>query len=166
MTLTAKVSATEGSTPAPTGHVTFMSGSTAVGSSSLSADHGTDEATLTTTNLPAKPTQPLTAVYSGDGHYASSTSSVTHYSVQPKPTVSTNLPVTAIRGTSTPTTFNVRLTNPSTGESWTHLVVAIRLKTITAMNAAQVTLAYENTTQVWCSLPLTGYGTVSGTFKG
>jgi hypothetical protein len=166
VTLTASVAATVGSTPAPTGHVTFKSGATVLGASSLGVHTGTDEATLTTTNLPAKPTQPLTAVYSGDTKYGTSTSSSVKYSVQPKPTVSTNLPVTAIRGTSTPTTFNVRVTNPPNGESWPSLKLALLLRTIPAQTPANVALTYENATHVWCKITLSGSTLLTGTFKG
>ena len=128
VTLTATVSATVGSTPAPTGHVTFQSGATVLGSVSLSIDHGTDEATFTTTTLPAKPTQSLIAVYSGDTKYGSSTSTARAYTVQSKPTVSSNLPVTAVRATLTSTAFNVRVTNPPTGASWTHLKIGTHVE--------------------------------------
>jgi hypothetical protein len=56
---------------AATGTVTFYNGTTSIGTGTLSA--GT--ATLATSFITAG-TQSLTAVYSGDGTYATSTSSV------------------------------------------------------------------------------------------
>ena len=160
--LTASISATGTVAKAATGSVTFKDGPTVVGTGSVSGG----KATLTSSEIPAKPDQPFTAVYSGDSKYAQSTSSPVNYSILSRPTVSTDLPVTLIRGTSTFTAFNVKLTNPTTGESWSSLRLALKLTTIQAQNAANVTLTYENGTHVWCSLPLRNVGTVRGTFKG
>ncbi len=167
VTLRATVSATVGSTPAPAGQVTFMSGPTFVGRVPLSTTAGTETATLTTSHLPAVPTQTLTAVYSGDTKYAPSTSPAKSYSVQPKPSVSTNLAATAIVGAATPTYFTVRLTNPSIGESWADLKLTIRLAVLKSTHE-NVTMEYENSTGTWCPISFANRGgsLLLGTFKG
>ena len=58
-----------GSGPTPTGTVTFEDGATVLGASTLNSG----VATLTTTSLPAGASQTITAVYSGDSHYAGGT---------------------------------------------------------------------------------------------
>ena len=160
VTLSASVSATGVLAKAATGTVTFKDGPTVVGDSPIE----TGKATLTSSTLPTQPDQSLTAVYSGDTKYAASTSAPEKYTVFSRPTVSTNLPVTAIRGTSTPTAFNVRVTNPLTGKSWTNLKLALRLRTIDGQTPTNVTLQYENNTDVWCKLPLRHITTIKGTF--
>ncbi len=57
----------------PTGTVTFFSGSTALGSASLASSGGQNVAVLSSTSLPVG-TDNVTAVYSGDNNFASSTS--------------------------------------------------------------------------------------------
>jgi hypothetical protein len=161
--LTAVVAATVGSTPVPTGHVTFKSGPTILGTAALAA---TGKATLTTTVLPAKPTQQLTAVYSGNTKYSPSTSPAKSYSVQPKPSVSSNLPVTVITGASSPTYFTVRLTNPETGRSFSFLKLGIVLSGIEFQQHRNITMTYENSAGTWCPLPLRNATTMYGTFKG
>jgi hypothetical protein len=165
VTLKATVSATVGSTPEPTGHVTFKTGSTVVGTATLSytTTSGKDTATLTSTTLPAKPTQSLTAVYSGDAKYGSSTSASKLYSVQPKPSVSTNLPATLVVGTTTPTYFTVRLTDPMRGESFTSLKLTIKFYGILNKHT-KMTLTYENTAGTWCPVALRL--SARGTFEG
>ena len=140
VTLTASVAATAGSTPLPTGHVTFKSGATLLGRAALAV---TGKTTLITTVLPAKPTQQLTAVYSGNTKYAPSTSPAKSYSVQPKPSVSTNLPATLITRTATPTYFTVRLTNPSTGESFSSMKLSLMMSRISNERPTNVTMTYE-----------------------
>jgi hypothetical protein len=90
--------------------------------------------------LPAKLTQQLTAVCSGNTKYAPSTTPAQSYSVQPKPSVSTNLPVTLITGTATPSTFSVTLTNPATGTNWSSLILALKLTFISGQHPTHVTL--------------------------
>ena len=139
----------------------FYSGATVIGAATVSG--GT--ASFSTKTLPAG-TDSLKAVYSGNSSYDGSTSSSQNYSISPKPTVTTTLPVTATRGSATYTTFHVKLTNPSGGESWTHLKLAIQLRTIASQNPTRVTLQYKDATSAWCSLPLRFIGTMLATFKG
>ena len=132
VTLTGTVKKTTGATAtAATGTMSFYSGTTEVGAATVSS--GT--ATFSTKALPPG-TDSLKAVYSGNSAYNGSTSSSQNYTIEPHPTVTTTLPVTAIRGTATPTTFSVKVTNPSGGESWTHLKLAIQLTNNPAQYAA------------------------------
>jgi hypothetical protein len=64
---------------APTGSVTFLHGSTSLGTGAIAAasdGSGNYVATFTATSLPAK-NATITAQYSGDVHYAASTTSIT-----------------------------------------------------------------------------------------
>ena len=158
----ASVSATGALATKATGTMIFKDGGTAEGTAPVVAG----KATFTSSALPAKPNQPFTAVYSGNTKYASSTSRPVSYSVLSRPTVSTNLPVTAVRGTSTATNFNVYLTNPASGENWTHLKLGINLRTIVQQHPTRVTLQYKDATGTWCTLSLSAVGTMVGTFKG
>ena len=146
-----------------TGTVKIMSGSTQIGSTQSLA---TGEATVTTSNVPAVAGQQFTAVYSGDGTYAGSTSAPLAYAVQPRPTVAISTRELSVTRGALPTTFSVLLTNPSTGENWSSLQLHLRLLGISALRATQMTLAYENPAQVWCPITLSGYYTITGTFKG
>jgi Bacterial Ig-like domain (group 3) len=161
VTLTGTVKKTGVLATTATGTMSFYSGSTEVGAASVSG--GT--ASFTTKNLPSG-TDSLKAVYSGNSTYAGSTSSSQNYTVNPHPTVSTTLPVTLTRGAATPTAFTVKVTNPSGGESFTSLKLALKLRTIEGQNPTNVTLQYKDATSVWCSLPLRDIGTMIGTFKG
>ena len=76
ITLTATI--TSGITTEPTGTVTFVDGTVAIGTSSL---NGRGVATFSTSNL-SLGTHELTAVYSGDGNFAGSTSVVLSQLVQ------------------------------------------------------------------------------------
>jgi hypothetical protein len=162
VTLTGTVKKTTGATAtAATGTIDFYSGTTEVGAATVSSG----VASAKTKTLPSG-TDSLKAVYSGNSSYNGSTSSSQNYTVSPKPTVTSTLPVTAIRGTATATTFNVKVTNPSGGEAWTHLKLGIKLREITAQTPANLTMTYENGTHVWCAVSLSGFGTIEGTFKG
>ncbi len=79
VTLTAEVSGDDGGTP--TGSVTFLDGTTVLGTASLSASFGQAQATLTTSSLTAA-THSITAIYGGDSTYAASTSASLVQSVQ------------------------------------------------------------------------------------
>jgi hypothetical protein len=162
VTLTASVSATGAVAKDATGTISFMSGPTVLESVATT----TGKATLTTSALPAQPGQALTAVYSGNTKYGSSTSTAQSYSVQPKPTISTNLPATLITGTATPTPFTVTVTNPSTGREWTPVKLAIAFANISNQRSTNVTLTYENSAGTWCPLPLSSENPIRGTFKG
>jgi hypothetical protein len=70
VTLTAVVAPPAGTTAVPTGTVTFLNGTTALGTGTL---NGTATATYTTTALPVG-TDSITAFYGGDTNFAGSTS--------------------------------------------------------------------------------------------
>jgi Big-like domain-containing protein len=162
VTLTGTVKKTTGATAtAATGTMDFYSGTTEVGAASVSSG----VATFSTKSLPSG-TDSLKAVYSGNSAYNGSTSSSQNYTIEPNPTVTSTLPITVTRGTATASTFNVKVTNPSGGVSWTHLKLALRLTNIDFQKSTNVTLTYENATSTWCSLSLSGSGTIRGTFKG
>jgi hypothetical protein len=72
ITLTAAVAATTMSTPAPTGTVTFLDGTTSLGSATLNMS---GQATLAVSTLSVG-SHALTAVYNADTNYAASTSNV------------------------------------------------------------------------------------------
>jgi hypothetical protein len=77
---------------APTGTVTFLNGSTSLGSATLSqaADgSGNYVATFSATSLPAN-NATITAQYSGDVHYAAAATTITFQQVAPSYTVSAN----------------------------------------------------------------------------
>ena len=67
----------------------------------------------------------------------------------------------------TATTFNVYLTNPASGKTWTSLKLAIHTGTIASQYPTRITLQYENKAGTWCRLPL-GHiiGEAVGTFTG
>jgi hypothetical protein len=81
VTLTATVAASAG---APTGSVTFLDGSTVLGTTNLGTVQGSQQATLDVPGLHAGD-HPLTAVYSGTPRYAGSTSVAVHETVQRAP---------------------------------------------------------------------------------
>jgi FtsP/CotA-like multicopper oxidase with cupredoxin domain len=87
-TLTAKV--TSSASTVPTGTVTFSSGSTSLGTATLDSS-GT--ATLTTASLPIG-TDSITASYSGDNAFSTSTSSAVSVTVNPLTTTTTMLTAT------------------------------------------------------------------------
>jgi sugar lactone lactonase YvrE len=77
---------------APTGTVTFLNGSTSLGSGALTAatdGSGTYVATVTTTSLPAD-NATITAQYSGDVHYAAAATTITFQQPTPSYSISAN----------------------------------------------------------------------------
>ena len=71
VTFTAEVDGVSGG--APTGTITFMSGTTTLGTGTLSPGGNGSQATLTLSTLPTG-TDPVTAVYGGDANYGGSSS--------------------------------------------------------------------------------------------
>lgn len=132
VTLTATVTAVPPGSGTPTGTVTFNSNSTGLGSATLS--NGT--AKISVTNL-AVGTDSITAVYSGDTNFSSSTSGVLSQVVNQAPTTTTvtsnaepanvNQPVTYTASVSSP--YNNHLTGTITFKDGT--------KTIATVNVAQ-----------------------------
>jgi hypothetical protein len=95
--LSAKVTGQTGSTGTPTGIVTFLSGSTTLGTGTLDS---TGTATFTTAALNAT-TYSLTASYPGDTAFSGSVSAVQNLVVNAlTPTVSLTAPATAVVGAS------------------------------------------------------------------
>ncbi len=72
---------------APTGTITFMSGATTLGTGTLSPGGDGGQATLTLSTLPVG-TDPIQAVYGGDGNYGGSSFTLGQV-VQPLPTTTT-----------------------------------------------------------------------------
>ncbi len=164
VTLTATVTSGGQLATKATGTVKFMVGSTQIGATQTLAA-GT--ASVTTTTLPTVTGQTLTAVYSGDTTYATSTSAPRPYVVQPKPTVGlSTTALSATRGSATPTPFSVVITNPTTGEGFNSVWLQLRMNGISGLRATQVTLSYENSAHTWCPVTLTGRKQITGTFKG
>jgi hypothetical protein len=94
ITLTAKVAGPAGSTVVPTGTVTFLNGTTTLGTGTLDS---TGTATYSTSSLSAT-TYTLTASYGGDSAYSTSTSGAQTLVVNP---VSTTTTLTASATTAT-----------------------------------------------------------------
>jgi sugar lactone lactonase YvrE len=95
---------------APTGSVTFLNGSTSLGTGAIAAasdGSGNYVATFTSTSLPAE-NAAITAQYSGDVHYAASTTTITFQQLSPSYTVSADpAALTVSQGSSGSVTFTV-----------------------------------------------------------
>ena len=112
VTFTATVAGAAGSTPAPTGTVTFLDGTNSLGSGALSA---AGQATFATSSLSEGPHM-ITAVYSGDTNYAGSTSAVLTQVVNSASQVSSTVTLTSSANPSSPgqsVTFTATVTGPS-----------------------------------------------------
>jgi len=143
-----------------TGTMQFKSGTTTLGT----ADVTSGSATLSTTALPAG-TDHLTAIYSGSSSYKSSTSSAVSYTIAPAPSLTfSGLPSTVTGGTATPRTFTVKITNPASGLSYTHLFMNMKLAGMRGVTHTTVKLQYKDTSGTWCSLH--GYYGTSGSLSG
>ena len=104
VTLTATIAGASGSTGTPTGTVTFLNGTTTLGSGSANAS---GVATYTTTQLPVG-SDNITAVYSGDSNFYTSTSHALTITVSTGPVL-----------TSTTATLSASATSISAGQSVT-----------------------------------------------
>ncbi len=108
VTLTAEVAS---AAPTPSGSVTFYDGTRALGTSAVDSE---GKATLMVKDFTTG-THPLTAVYSGDTNFASSTSTVTNESVVDSIAVSVALASSASDATETqPVTFTTTVTPSDT----------------------------------------------------
>jgi hypothetical protein len=165
VTLKATVKKTTGA-PATTatGTVAFRNGTTVLSTGTVTG--GT--ASYTTTSLPVG-TDRLTAVYSGDSSYKTSTSAAATFVVKPTPSVTlAGLPSTVTGGTATEHPFTLVVTNPSNGVAWTHLFAKLTFSGIRNLTTSKVSLQYQDTSSGWCDL--LGYtsttSVVSGSFAG
>ena len=106
----------------------------------------------------------LTAVYSGGGGYAGSTSSVVTYVIGQAPSVTVSgLPATVRPNSATLHPFTVVVTNPSSGGRLTHLFLKVALSGINNLTPFAVVLQYQDTSGTWCNLAnFKGVTTVSG----
>lgn len=112
VTFTATVAGTAGSTPAPTGSVTFLDGTTTLATVTVSSS-GTAAYTAT---LLASGSHSITALYSGDTTYASSTSAVLTQVVNPVAMINTTTSVSSSANPSTSgqaVTFTATVTAPA-----------------------------------------------------
>ena len=116
VTLTATVGVSSPGGGTPTGTVTFMDGSTVLGTGTLSTSGGVTTATLTTTKLPVG-TRSLTAVYGGDTDDQGSTSAALAYKVSADATTTALAasPSAAVYGQSVKLTASVKVTSPGAG---------------------------------------------------
>lgn len=107
ITFTAVVAGTTTNTPVPTGSVTFLDGTTTLGTATL---NGSAQATFTTSSLGAG-SHSITAVYGSDANYATSTSSVLTEVVNGPATVGTT---TTLIGSPNPATVGQTVTLSAT----------------------------------------------------
>jgi autotransporter-associated beta strand protein len=112
-TLTATVTAVAPGSGTPTGSVSFFDGATLLGTSPLD---GSGTAALTTTSLSVG-TQPITAVYSGDGNFLGDTSPVLMQTVSQASTTSvvTSTPNPSIFGQTVTLSATVTAVAPASG---------------------------------------------------
>ncbi len=112
VTLTATVTPDGTGSAAPTGSVTFFSGTTSLGSEPIS----NGVATLSTSALPAG-TDAITAKYGGDTNYGSSTSAATTVTVSVADTTSvvTYFPTSPVAGQNVSLTATVSAVSPGAG---------------------------------------------------
>ncbi|MGO9914629.1 MAG: beta strand repeat-containing protein, partial [Isosphaeraceae bacterium] len=94
VTFTATVAPTSPGAGNPTGTATFKDGSTTLGSGTLSTSNGVTTATFTTASLSDGAGQEITAVYSGDPNFTTSTSPPLSQTVNPSTPVLTSITVT------------------------------------------------------------------------
>ena len=161
VTLKATVKKTTGTlASAATGTMKFRSGTTTV-LAVVTVSGGS--ASYTTASLKAG-IHKLTAVYSGGGGYAGSTSSVVTYVIGQAPSVTVSgLPATVRPNSATLHPFTVVVTNPSSGGRLTHLFLKVALSGINNLTPFAVVLQYQDTSGTWCNLAnFKGVTTVSG----
>jgi hypothetical protein len=113
VTFTALVSAAAPGSGTPTGTVTFMEGSTALGAATLNAS---GKATLKTSSLPAG-SDSITVVYSGDTNFVTSTSPVLSQTVSQDATTTklTSSGASSVYGQSVTFTATVSANSPGSG---------------------------------------------------
>ncbi|HUC13746.1 MAG TPA: Ig-like domain-containing protein, partial [Acidimicrobiales bacterium] len=112
VSLAATVSVTSPGAGTPTGTVTFMNGGTTIGTGTMSGGVATASVSSLKVGLAS-----LTAVYSSDGNFSSSTSTSVGYTVKKASTTTalTAATATSAFGTSVSLTAKVSVTNPGGG---------------------------------------------------
>lgn len=155
--LTATVSASTSGGISPGGAVTFLNGSTTLGSASLT---GT-QASFTVSSLPAG-SYSLTASYGGDANYASSTSSAAALTVSATP-----VPVVTLSAPATPVVTGQAVSIPVTVAAYTGSSIPTGAVTLMeGSNAlAQATLSAGKASFTVPSLPV-GLNTLYATYGG
>ena len=116
VTFTATVAVSSPGVGTPTGTVTFKDGTTTLGTGTLSTAGGVTTATFSTTKL-AVGSHSITAVYSGDTHDLTSTSSAMKFKVSQDTTTTTvaATPSTTVYGQSVTFTATVAISGPGGG---------------------------------------------------
>ncbi len=109
VTFTATVNGPTGVTPTPGGTVTFMNGSTALGSETIGANN---QATFSTSTL-AVGSYSVTAVYSGDTNFQTVTSSATPFTVNKAAATIQLTSSASTKSTGVPITFTATVAGPS-----------------------------------------------------
>ncbi len=168
VTLTAKVVPTTTGASAPSGSITFASGSTTLGTVSLD---GTGTATFTTGSLPAGTSQ-FTASYGGDGNYLSGSGSLTQ--VVGMAATSTTVSAPQVYASSVTFTATINVTSGSTtlayptGEvTFRDSVDATTLGTVPVTTAGGITSATLTTSQLAAAThTITAYYSGDGNFAG
>ncbi len=133
VTFTAKVAGPAGTTAIPTGTVTFLSGSTTLGTGTLDA---TGTASYTTPSLNAT-TYNVTASYSGDSNFSPSVSTAQSLIVAPATaTVTLTAPATAAPGASVTLAVKVTGSNGTPTGTVTFMDGTTALSTVTLSSGA------------------------------
>jgi hypothetical protein len=107
VTLTASVSVLSAGAGTPTGTVTFKDGSTVLGTGTLQVINGIATATFTTSSL-AVGSHSITAVYTGDSNFVTSTSAVINQQVLNATTTTLSAPSSSVWGQPTTLTATVK----------------------------------------------------------
>jgi hypothetical protein len=97
VTLTASVSVQSSGAGTPTGTVTFQDGSTVLGTGTLQVVNGVDQATFTTSTLAVR-NHSITAVYSGDTNFVTSSSTTLSQAVDYATTTTLSAPSSSVFG--------------------------------------------------------------------
>ncbi len=147
VTLTDTISSDGTPATAATGVVNFLANGVVVGTQPVSG--GT--ATFTTTALPNQTNQ-LTAMYSGDLTYASSTSAPVPYAMQPLPSVTMSLPTTVELSSPDPNPVLGHRHQPRDGCGLEQRSLPATGVRRVGANKADITLDYQDSAGNWCPL--------------
>lgn len=165
--VTAGTIPTSTSEPVPTGTVTFMEGSTALGTATLK----NGRAKLVST-LGGVGTQPITVAYSGDVTYASATSAaknvVVLLSTAAAPMLVPTLPTVTIPSTflpKDPGSVTLSFTNGGAGVANGRISVDLFLSTSRTLDAAAIPVSAPSLQNRQLTVGVGGTATVTGNFK-